>query len=103
MDGSNADFALHMEGSHVDLAPHMEQRHSFRDKIISKTATFANFQREIFKTINILGVYMTYVTTFYSTNILRESTFKYIELISYLGGGLPTVLQRRERAWLAGW
>ena len=75
MDGSNADFALHMEGSPADFAPHMERRHSFRDQRIAKTASFANFQRELWKTTNILVVYMTYVTTFDSTNILRESTF----------------------------
>ena len=64
MDGSNADFAPHMEGRHADFAPHIERRHSFRDQIIAKTAIFANFQRELFITTNILGVYMTYVTTF---------------------------------------
>ena len=46
MEGSHADFAPHMEGSHADFAPHIELRHSFRDQIISKTASFANFQRE---------------------------------------------------------
>ena len=76
MGGSNADFAPHMEGSHADFAPHMERRRSFRDQIIAKTACFANVHRELFKTTNILGVYMTYVTTFDNTNILRESTFK---------------------------
>ena len=50
MEGSNADFAPHMEGSHANFALHMERRHSFRDQIISKTASFANFQWEIFKT-----------------------------------------------------
>ena len=64
MDGSNADFAPHMEGSHADFAPHMKWRHSFRDQIIAKTAWFANVKRKLFKTTNILGVYMTYVTTF---------------------------------------
>ena len=64
MDGSNADFAPHMEGSHADFAPHMEWRHSFRDQIIAKTPCFANVKRKLFKTTNILGVYMTYVTTF---------------------------------------
>ena len=68
MDGSNVDFAPHMEGSHEDFAPHMERRHSFRDQIIAKTAIFANFQRELFKTTNIFGVYMTYVNTFENTN-----------------------------------
>ena len=76
MDGSNAHFAPHMEGRHTDFAPHMEGRHSFRDQIIAKTTIFANFQRELFKTTNIFGVYMTYVTTFENTNILRESTLK---------------------------
>ena len=76
MDESNADFAPHMEGRHADFAPHMERRHSFRDQKIAKTACFANVQRELFKTTNILGVYMTYVTTFENRNILRESTFK---------------------------
>ena len=28
----------HMDGSNADFAPHMEQRHSFRDQIITKTA-----------------------------------------------------------------
>ena len=87
MDGSNAEFALHMEGSHADFAPHMEgshadfalhmeRRHSFRDQIIAKTASIGNFQRELFKTTNILGGYMTYVTTFKKKNILRESSVK---------------------------
>ena len=68
MDGSNADFTLHMEGSHVDFAPQMELRHGFRDQIIAKTASFAIFQREVFETTNILGVYMTYGATFENTN-----------------------------------
>ena len=76
MDGSNTNFALNIEGSHADLAPHMERRHSFKDQIIAKTESFSNIQRELFKTTNILGVYMTYVTTFKNTNILRETTFK---------------------------
>ena len=79
MDGSNADFAPHKEGSHTDIALHMEQRHSFRDKIIAKTTSFANFQREFLKTTIILGVYMTYVTIFDNDNILREPTFNCIE------------------------
>ena len=62
MDGSNADFSLHIEGSHADFAPHMERRHSFRDRIIAKPACFANGQRKLFKTTNICGVYMIYVT-----------------------------------------
>ena len=74
MDGSNADFAPHMEGSHADFAPHMEHRHSFRDKIIAETAGFANCQRELFITTNILP--MAYVTTLREEkNILREGTF----------------------------
>ena len=58
-----------MDGSNVDFALHMEQRHSFRDQIIAKTAIFANFQRELFKTTNILRVYMTYVTTSENTHL----------------------------------
>ena len=61
MDGSNANFAPHMEERH-DFAPHTEQRHSVREQIIAKTAIFDNFQRELSKTTNILGVYKTYVT-----------------------------------------
>ena len=76
MDGSNADFAPHMLGSQADFAPHMTQRHSFRDQIITKAAIFTNFQRELFKTTNILGVYMTYLITFEHKHILRESIFK---------------------------
>ena len=76
MEGSNADFAPHLEGSHADFVPHMERRHSFRDQIIAKTASFANFQKELLKTTNIFGVYMAYVTTFENNNILRERTFK---------------------------
>ena len=75
MEGSNADFALHMDGRHADFAPHMVRRHSFRDQIIAKTAIFANFQRKLLKTTNILGVYITYVTTFENKNILMESIF----------------------------
>ena len=59
MDGSNADFALHMEGRHADFAPHIKQRHSVRDQIIAKAEIFANFRRELSKTSNILGVYLT--------------------------------------------
>ena len=76
MDKSNADFAMHMEGSHADFAPHMERRQSFRDQILAKTAIFANFQKELLKSTNILGVYMTYVANFDSKICLRESTFK---------------------------
>ena len=76
MDGSIANFAPHMEGSHADLAPRIKRRHSFRYQMIAKTASFANLHRELFKTTNILGVSMTYVTTFDSQNVLRESTFK---------------------------
>ena len=76
MNGSNADFARHIEERHADFAPHMEWRHSCKDQIIAKTAIFANFQRELFKTTHILGDFMTYdVTTFMNSNILRESTF----------------------------
>ena len=70
MDGNNADFDPHIEGTHADFAPHMERRHSFRDQIIAKTASFANFQRELFKTTNILGVYMTYVITFFLFSLI---------------------------------
>ena len=45
MYGSNADFAPHMEGSHADFALHMERRHSFRDKILTKIAISANFEK----------------------------------------------------------
>ena len=85
MDGSYADFAPDMEGIHADFAPHMERRHCFRDQIKAKTASFANFQRELLKITNFLGVYMTYVTTFDNTNILRESTFNicYWRLFKY--------------------
>ena len=74
MDATNADFALHIEGSHEDFALHMERRHNFRDEIIAKTACFANVKRELFKTTNLLAVYITYVPTFENKNILREST-----------------------------
>ena len=70
-----------MEGSHADFAPHLEQIHSFRDQKIAKIASFINFQKELFKTTNILGVYMTYVTTFENKSILRERTFKEWPLI----------------------
>ena len=49
MDGSNADFALHMEGSHANLAPQTEWRHSFRDHQIAKIKISANFQNYFFK------------------------------------------------------
>ena len=64
MDWSNSDFAPHMEGSDADFAPHMDQRHNFMDQIRDRTASFARFQRELFKTTNILEGHMTYVTTF---------------------------------------
>ena len=56
MDGSNSDFAPQMEGSHADFAPHSERRLSFRDQLLAKIASFANFQRDVFKTTNSLGV-----------------------------------------------
>ena len=37
MDGSDADFAPHMEGRHAHFAPHMEQKPSFKDQIIAKS------------------------------------------------------------------
>ena len=78
LDGSNADFAPHMEGSHVDFAPHMKRRHSFRDHIVDKIASFADLQRKLVKTNNIFmpNISKTYVTTFETKNILREITFK---------------------------
>ena len=75
MDGSNADFAPHMPGSHADFAPHLEQRHSFRDQRIAKIASFEKILKELFKTTNILYVYMTNVTTFENKTMLREKTF----------------------------
>ena len=56
MDERNADLAPHMEGGHADFA-----------------TSFPNFQMELFKATNILGVK---ITTFETKNILRESTFK---------------------------
>ena len=47
MDGSNTDFALHMERRQADFASRMERRHSSRDQIIVKTAIFGNFHREL--------------------------------------------------------
>ena len=76
LDGINADFSLHMEGSHADFALLMEWRHSFNVQIIAKTASFANFLRELFKSTNILGVYRTYVTPFENKNIFSERTFR---------------------------
>ena len=75
MNGSNADSALHMEGRHSDFGLHMERRNSFREQIVAQAASFANFQRKLFKATNILRVNMTYVTTFEIKNTLRESTF----------------------------
>ena len=85
MDESNADFAPHMEGRHADFAPHMEQRHSCRDQKIAKFAIFANFLKYFFKTTYVLGVFMTYVTTFENKNILRESTFNFTFPLNVLG------------------
>ena len=75
MDGSNADFAPHIEESHADFALHLEQRHSFRDQRIAKIASFEKNLKELFKTTNILYVYMTNVTTFENKTMLREKTF----------------------------
>ena len=51
MCGANSvwKFAPHMEGSHADFALHMERRYSFRDQIIAKTASFANFKGNYLK------------------------------------------------------
>ena len=68
-------FAPHMEGSHADFALHMKQRHSYRDLIKAKTASFTNFQKELFKTTNIIRFCITYVTNCENQNILREGTF----------------------------
>ena len=97
MDWSNADFAPHMEGRQADFAPHMERRHSFRDKIIAKTAVFGNFQRELFKTTKILGGYKTYVTTFDNKNMLRESTFKEISIQPKVSSQNRFKIQRGSR------
>ena len=75
MDGINADFAPYMEGSHADWAPHMELRHSFREQIIPKTASFSNFQRELFKT--------TDVTTFENKVFWRRVHFNYFFLFFF--------------------
>ena len=74
IEGSNADFAPHMEGSHTDFAPHMVGRHSFRDQKKAKINIFDI--KKISQTTYIWEVYMTYLTTFENTTILRESTFK---------------------------
>ena len=76
LDGSIADFAPHMEGSHSDFAPHMEGRHSFRDQKIANIAISANFCKLFIHISYILGVYITYMTTFKNNIFSRESTFK---------------------------
>ena len=55
-------FAPHMDGSNADFASHMEGRRSFRDQQIAKIAIFTSFQKYLFKTTYILGVFMSYVT-----------------------------------------
>ena len=75
MERSNADFTPHMEGRHADFSPRMERRHTFTDQNMPKIAISAIFQKELFPTTYILVVYMTYVNTFETINILRESTF----------------------------
>ena len=74
MNGSNADFAPHMEGSHADFAPNIERRNSFWDQIIAQIAIYVNFFKNLWNAL-FLEVYITYVTTFETKNILRESTF----------------------------
>jgi hypothetical protein len=49
IDERNAEFAPHIKGSNADFTPHKERRHSFRDQIIAKVASLANFQREYLK------------------------------------------------------
>ena len=60
MDGSNTDIAPHIKWSHADFVSHMEWRHSFRDQIIAKTTSFANFNgnylnHQYFKSLYDLG------------------------------------------------
>ena len=71
MDGSNADFAPQIEGSQADFAPNMEQRHSYRTQIIAKFAIFAKFLKIFVLTTYILGVYLTYETTFQNKKYLE--------------------------------
>ena len=86
MDGSHADFAPHMEESHADIAPHMEHRHSCRDHKIAKFAIFANFQKDFFKTTYVLGVYMTYATTFENKELFENAPPYMIIRPSFKGG-----------------
>jgi hypothetical protein len=46
MDGSSADFSLHMEGSHEDFAPHIKRKHSFKDQQITKIAFSAKKKKK---------------------------------------------------------
>ena len=73
-----------MEGRHADIALKMEQMHSFRDQIIAEADIVVNLLRELFKTTNIIGVYMTYVTIFDNRNMLRESTFNCLLILLFL-------------------
>ena len=78
MDGSNADFAPHIEKSHADFAPHIEeQRQSFRDQKIAQITKSAILKKNILLKPPIFKefIYITYVTSFYSKIIWRESTF----------------------------
>ena len=75
MDGSNVDFAPHMEGSYADFTLHMEWRHSFRDQIIAKVAILANKKKKL----NHLYPKSLYdlCDNFENENILRESNLNY--------------------------
>ena len=42
-------FASHKDGSNADFATHMEWRHRFRDQKIVKVANSANFLKKIFE------------------------------------------------------
>ena len=53
MDGSNADFAPHMEESHADFAPHIERRHSFMNQKIAQIAIPAKYFKEFIKATTI--------------------------------------------------
>ena len=76
MDGSNADFAPHMEGSHADFAPHIERRHSFRDQKVAQIAFSAKRFKELIQITYLQGAYITFETPFQDKSILRESTLK---------------------------
>ena len=73
VQSKDCKFVPHLEGSNADFASHMERRHSFWDQQIAKRAISANLSFFLFQTIYVLVIYMICVTTFDNIDIVSQS------------------------------